>query len=197
MRMILPRPVVLGALAAGVLGCASGGPTYAPAEPDPEGAPLTLLIEPAHSGWAVHTNRPVSVALFEILPNRGVGLLYPDPNREEGRLGAGVTWLVTGTGSVILRHRAAYLSPRGTGGLVGNQNQQVNETNAPITVVAFACECTLNLDTLAEPGGPREVLGVFAGMNVPTAVAGLQKEILPSTDVNWISTRYLMGQGGP
>ena len=196
MRRTLSLPAVVGILVCGIVGCASGGPTYDPADPAPEGAPLTLQIEPDHNGWAVHTNRPVSVALFEILPNRGVGLLYPDPSREEGRLGAGVTWLVTGTGSVILRHRAAYLGPRGTGGLAGNQNHRVNETNAPITVVAFACECTLNLDTLAEPGGPREVLGVFAGLNVPAAVAGLQKEILPSTGVNWISARYLMGQGG-
>jgi len=196
MRRIRSVWIIPALLLAGSAGCASGGPSYEPADPDPEGAPLSLRIEPDHNGWAIHTNRPVSVALFEILPNRGVGLLYPDPARDAGRIGAGVTWLVTGTGSVILRHRAAYLSPRGTGGLVGNQNQRVNEANAPITVVAFACECTLNLDTLAEPGGPREVLGVFAGMNVPAAVEGLRKEILPSGDVNWISARYLMGQGG-
>jgi hypothetical protein len=196
MKRILAFSVVVGAIALLAGACASGGPAYQPAEPDPEGAPLHLRIEPDHNEWAVHTNRPVSVALFEIVPNRGVGLLYPDPSREEGRIGAGVTWLVTETGSVILRHRAAYLSPTGTGGLAGNQNQRVHEANAPITVVAFACECTLNLDTLAEPGGPREVLGVFAGLNVPTAVAGLKQEILPSTDVNWISARYQLVPGG-
>lgn len=196
MSRTLSRCLFVAGLTWGLAGCATGGRTYEPAEPDPEGAPLRIRIEPDHNGWAVHLNRPASVALFEILPNRGVGLLYPDPSAGEDRLGSGVTWLVTGTGSVILRHRAAYLSPRGTGGLVGNQNQRLNEANAPITVVAFACECDLNLETLAKPGGPREVLGVFAGMNVPAAVAGLQKEILPPGDVNWVSDRYLMGQGG-
>lgn len=180
----------------GVLGCASSGPAYVPAEPAPEGARLTLVIEPDHNGWVVHTNRPVSVALFEVLPNRGVGLLYPDPSREEGELGAGVTRLDTGAGGLILRHRAAYLDPLGTGGLVGNQNLRLSEANAPITVVAFACECSLRLDALAEPGGPRELLSSFSGLNVPTALAELREVILPSPDVNWTSTQYYLNPGG-
>jgi hypothetical protein len=143
----------------------------------------------------VHTNRPVSVALFEILPNRGVGLLYPDPARDDGRLLAGTTRLATATGRVILRHRSAYLSPRGTGGLVGNRNLDLNQENAPITVVAIACDCTLRLDELAQPGGPSDVLGPFAGLNTPGAVAGLVEAILPSPDVEWISTRHFLGTG--
>ena len=141
--------------------------------------------------------RPISlVAFFEIWPNRGVGLLFPDPAREDGRLQAGVTRLATETGPVLLRHRAAYLSPRGTGGLVGNSNLRLNQENAPITVVAIACECTLTLNKVAQPGGPQDVLGPFAGLNTPTAVAGLVEAIVPSPDENWISTRYFQGTGG-
>ena len=107
-----------------------------------------------------------------------------------------MTRVATATGRVILRHRAAYLSPRGTGGLVGNRNLELNQANAPITVVAIACECTLALDQLAEPGGPEEVLGPFAGLNTPAAVAGLVEAIIPSPDANWVSTRYFQGTGG-
>lgn len=180
----------------GVFACASSGLVHIPEEAAPDGVTLSLEIEPYHNGWQIHTNKAVSVALFEIYPNRGVGLLFPDPAKGEGEIGAGITRVLTGTGRIILRHRAAYLSPRGTGGLVGNRNQALNEQNAPITVVAFACECDLNLEELAAPGAPEDVVGPFAGMNVPSAASKLLEAILPSPDESWVSTRYFLGMGG-
>jgi hypothetical protein len=180
----------------GGVGCASSGLVHIPEEAAPDGVTLSLDIEPYHNGWQIHTNKAVSVALFEIYPNRGVGLLFPDPAKGEGEIGAGITRVQTGTGRIILRHRAAYLSPRGTGGLVGNRNLTLNQENAPITVVAIACECALDLEDLAEPSGPRDILGPFAGMNVPSASTKLLETVLPSPEENWVSTRYFLGMGG-
>ncbi len=170
------------------LGCASSVP--APADTPTTPRDLSIRIEPLTSGWVVHTNRPASVALFEIVPNRGAGLLFPDPAHQDGHLGAGSTRIVTEIGTVIRRHRSAYVPQRGGGGLVGSQNLDLFEANTPRVVVAVACECSLNLADLALPDGPAKVLGSFAAIDAQSAATRLIQAVLPSGDVTYALDRY-------
>lgn len=173
---------------AAAFGCASSA--AAPGDTTAVPAELRVQIEPLTSGWLVHTSRPASVALFEIVPNRGAGLLFPDPARDDGHMDAGSRRIVTEIGSVIRRHRAAYLTQRGGGGLVGSQNLELFESNTPRVVVAVACECSLNLTDVARPNGPSEVLGPFVTIDAQTAATKLVQAVLPSGTVTYTVDRY-------
>ena len=176
------------ALLVGAMGCASASqePNDGPAPP---GDGLNVEVEALMSGWVVHTNRPASVALFEIVPNRGAGLLYPDPNKDrEGVVDGSLR--VTGTGGVILRHRSAYAAKVGGGGLVGSQNLDLMAANTPTLVFAVACECDLNLAGLERPDGPVDLLGPFASLDAQTAARKLVEAVLPSADVIYTTSRY-------
>jgi hypothetical protein len=173
------------ALAVGLSACGSSGVAHTDA-PAPEGADLGITLERVPSGWMVHTTRPASVALVEIVPNRGAGLLFPDPLTGEGRLEAGTTRIVTKMGRVIGRHREAYLNEAGTVGMWGRDRRAIEDlyaSNAPPTVVAIACECALRLDALASPSGPSELLGPFASISAGSATQRLVAAVLPAQDV--------------
>ncbi len=187
------RFVSAAVVALAVVGCAGGSSGAADPSAASPSADFSIQIEPLSSGWVVHTSRPASMAMFEIVPGRGAGLLYPDPGRDDGHLDAGSNRVVTEIGSVIARHRASYLSQRGGGGLVGSSNVDLYEANDPTVVVAIACECELDVSQLAQPDGPSEVLGHFASVNSRTAVDRLVRAVLPSGDVRWVMDRYAAG----
>jgi hypothetical protein len=66
---------------------------------DREDLPLAARITPrGNSDFTVDLNRPAYVAVFEILPGQGVGLLYPRYEREDAYFPAGFSPLdLTGT----------------------------------------------------------------------------------------------------
>lgn len=56
-------------------------------------APLFANVEQNGSGLAVRLNRPAHVAIFEIVPGRGVGLSYPRFGRESEYLPSGFSYV--------------------------------------------------------------------------------------------------------
>ena len=169
----------------GAMGCAA-----AEMEPNPAGDDLSVWIEPYTGGWIVRTNRPASVTLFEILPNRGVGLLFPDPAREDGHLSAGNTRIATETGGLIMAHRARYEGvTRGSGSL----RRTITETY-PRQVLAIACECILNLGDLTKPDGPTNLFGPSPGASPQSAAVRLIGAVLPSPDEPYAIARYETGR---
>ena len=178
-------PVVATAM---VVGCASSA-SESMDSPAAAASELTVSIEPHSNGWFVHTSRAASIAVFEIVPNRGVGLVYPDPSREDGQVSAGST-RITETGAVIRRHRAAYLSPVGTGSLDAAQISSARNSTGAREVVVIACECSLDLEQLSTTRGPAEVVGSFASVDAPSAGARLIRAVLPPGTATYAVDRY-------
>lgn len=174
-----------------LVGCGSPR-SVPPVAVAPSSDELSITIERVPAGWLIHTNRRASVAMFEILPNRGVGLLFPDAAEAESWVEAGSTRITTHAGGVVIgRHRAAYLPVPGTVGLWGRDREAVEdlyEGNTPRTVVAIACECTLRLSDLAEGDGPSRLLGPFAAVTAGSATPRLISAVLPSPDVMYGAT---------
>src|SRR3712207_4010202 len=65
------------------------------AAPEPEPVePLELDIgRPSGGHLLIQTNRPAYVAIFEIIPNRGVTLIYPAAAHQQNMLVSGLTWV--------------------------------------------------------------------------------------------------------
>lgn len=86
------------------LGLAACGPTYvvqsAP-QPAPQRVPTPPRIDPLEVNIVrpedgrvlIQTSRPAYVAVFEIIPGRGVSLVYPAPYRPRDVTLAGLTWV--------------------------------------------------------------------------------------------------------
>ena len=64
-------------------------------EPEPEAVePLELDIgRPSGGQLLLQTNRPAYVAIFEIVPNRGVTLIYPAAAHQQNMMVSGLTWV--------------------------------------------------------------------------------------------------------
>jgi len=154
----------------GIVGCASGG-----ADPAGEEAELKVLIEPAVVGWTIRVNRPVSLALFEVVPHSGVSLLFPDPSQEDGHIDAGVTRILINQGGLVRQQKAHY---------------QILASSSPRVVLALACECTFDLDAVARPDGLSKLFGSSPPQNPQVAAIRLIEEILPSPDVSYALARH-------
>jgi hypothetical protein len=62
-------------------------------EPDPV-EPLELDVgRPSGGQLLLQTNRPAYVAIFEIIPNRGVTLIYPAAAHQQNMMVSGLTWV--------------------------------------------------------------------------------------------------------
>ena len=92
----ISRLVAVLALAA----CSSGTtivvrrPAPAPPPPRPRIEPLELaLARPVRGQLLVQTNRPAYVAIFEIVPDRGVALLAPSYTHQRTWMLAGLNWV--------------------------------------------------------------------------------------------------------
>ena len=91
-------------LSLALVGAAACGPTYvvqsAPA-PAPERVPLpprvapleVSIVRPEDGRVLIQTSRPAYVAVFEIVPGRGVSLVYPQPYRPRDLELTGLTWV--------------------------------------------------------------------------------------------------------
>ena len=91
-------------LAFAVVGTAACGPTYVVQQPPsqapqrvpppPRVQPLEVnIVRPDEGRVLVQTSRPAYVAVFEIVPGRGVSLVYPRPYRPRDVMLTGLTWV--------------------------------------------------------------------------------------------------------
>lgn len=190
------RSVVVTLLLA-TASCSSRGRETVPDVPAPVGSALSLDIQLVQDDWVVRVNRPAMVALFEIVPNRGAGLLFPEPGREDGKLAPGSTRVFAAERRLILAQRTRYLRPWNAGGLDHYRSTVVDQATGPTVVIGIACECQLRLDALSQPDGPREVLGTFNRLDPQFAARDLAEAVLPSEGVNWTTARYEYSSGGP
>jgi hypothetical protein len=76
----------------------AGAPSSRPdriQEPEPEPVePLELDVgRPSGGQLLLQTNRPAYVAIFEIIPNRGVTLIYPAAAHQQNMMLSGLTWV--------------------------------------------------------------------------------------------------------
>lgn len=197
-RFFLPLVLI------GALGCASPPPAYVPEDPAPPGTNLAMEIQVIKGDWIVRVNRPAAVALFEIVPNQGVGLVYPEPSVESGNLDPGSTTVRVVDRRLLLLHRTRYLQPWNAGGIIrprrtvveedpGDQMRRgtvVDQATGPRVIVGIACECEMDLEAVIPPDGPRTLVGPFNGLNPHYAAETLVAAILPSMDVSWTMARY-------
>ena len=87
--MRTPMRTVIALLAIGLAGCSSGGGVTVVRQP-PRPMPVPIIVEPLevdvarpHNGKIyVQTNRPAYVAIFDIMPERGVAIVYPGSARQ-------------------------------------------------------------------------------------------------------------------
>ena len=98
-------PLVVLALL-GIAACVGPGTyTVVPAtRPTPAPAPAPVqslrpleitIVRPEAGKLLVQTNRAAYVAVFEIVPERGVALIYPTTARQQSSRVAGLSWLST------------------------------------------------------------------------------------------------------
>src|SRR5688500_7706313 len=89
--MRTPIATVTTALSLALIGCSPGGMVVVRQPPAPAPVPVPVVVmEPLeidvarpHNGKVfVQTNRPAYVAIFEIVPDRGVTLVYPQSSRQ-------------------------------------------------------------------------------------------------------------------
>ena len=91
-------------LAFAVVGTAACGPTYVVQQPPsqapqrvappPRVQPLEVnIVRPEEGRVLVQTSRPAYLAVFEIVPGRGVSLVYPQPYKPRDVTLTGLTWV--------------------------------------------------------------------------------------------------------
>jgi len=91
-------------LALVLVGAAACGPTYVvqstprpvpqPVPEPPRVEPLQVnIVRPEEGRVLVQTSRPAYLAVFEIVPGRGVSLVYPRPMQPQDVLLNGLTWV--------------------------------------------------------------------------------------------------------
>lgn len=95
---------VISVLTMAAVGLAACGPTYvvqSPPQPAPQRVPAPPRVEPLEVNVVrpddgrvlIQTSRPAYVAVFEIVPGRGVSLVYPAPYRPRDMMLTGLTWV--------------------------------------------------------------------------------------------------------
>jgi hypothetical protein len=86
------------------VGGAACGPTFVvqgPPQPAPQRVPVpprvspleVSIVRPEEGRVLIQTSRPAYVAVFEIVPGRGVALVYPGPMRSQNVTLTGLTWV--------------------------------------------------------------------------------------------------------
>lgn len=186
MRTPLRRVATL--VASLVLAACSSGTVYVvrrpappPPPPPPRIEPLEItLARPIRGQLVVQTNRPSYVALFEIVPDRGVALLAPTYAHQRTWMLAGLNWVPV---SWKVQSTMYYGRPSGTA--------------VPARwVYAIASDEPLRLpDEAFHPSYMRRVLGptAYRGTNPYVTMRAISRAFLPSViDESWAEDAYAL-----
>ena len=185
MRTPIRRVVTLAASI--VLAACSSGTTIIvrqpppPPPPRPRVEPLEITVaRPGRGHHLVQTNRPSYVALFEIVPDRGVALLAPSYAHQRTWMLAGLNWVPV---SWKLQSTLYYGPPAGTA--------------VPARwVYAIASDEPLRLpDEAFHPSYMRRVLGpaAYRGTNPYVTMRAIARAFLhPVIDESWAEDAYAL-----
>ena len=135
---------------------------------------------------AVRLNRPAYAAVFEIIPGRGVGLVYPTSGAADSYLTSGVTSLWTRTSNF---YRSAYLDDPFGYSTDGPRYYYLIASDRPLRVGHFA----------RSPMALRTTLGFqrFGSWNPYNLMDELANEVLPNVpDGNWDTDLYVVWPQG-
>ena len=172
--------VVLGACSSGTVYVVHR-PTPPPPPPPPRLQPLEItLARPVRGQLVVQTNRPSYVALFEIVPDRGVALLAPAYAHQRTWMLAGLNWVPV---SWKVQSTMYYGRPSGTA--------------IPARwVYAIASDEPLRLpDEAFHPSYMRRVLGpaAYRGTNPYVTMRAIARAFVPSViDEAWAEDAYAL-----
>lgn len=170
-----------------VLAACSSGTVYVvhrpapPPPPPPRIEPLEItLARPVRGQLVVQTNRPSYVALFEIVPDRGVALLAPSYAHQRTWMLAGLNWVPV---SWKVQSTMYYGRPSGTA--------------VPARwVYAIASDEPLRLpDEAFHPSYMRRVLGpaAYRGTNPYVTMRAISRAFVPSViDEAWAEDAYAL-----
>jgi hypothetical protein len=170
-----------------LVACSSGTtivvhrPAPPPPPPRPRIEPLEITVaRPVRGQLVVQTNRPSYVALFEIVPDRGVALLAPSYAHQRTWMLAGLNWVPV---SWKLQSSMYYGRPSGTA--------------VPARwVYAIASDEPLRLpDEAFHPSYLRRVLGpaAYRGTNPYVTMRAISQAFLPRViDESWAEDAYAL-----
>ncbi|MDP9348893.1 MAG: hypothetical protein M3P24_07120, partial [Gemmatimonadota bacterium] len=156
------------------------GPRHVPAyDSDSPLGPLDARILSVDGRINIWTSRPAYVAVFEIAPGQGVGLLYPAYSEERSYVHGGTHSLwMTGSRSYYSYFMAAHGSAR----------------DVPRYLFLVASETPLRLSRFVHsPGALRSTLGFnrFAAFNPYSVMEDLEALVVPAAaNTQWTSDVY-------
>ena len=176
MRAVLPILALVLSASACAMPYSSG--TYSPEAHNHR--PLRARIV-AHNNLAVQLNRPAYVAVFEILPGRGVGLVYPTVGRADGFMSSGYIPLWRPSNF----YQASYLPDAFGYTAQGPRYLLLIASDQPLRVERF----------VSSPMALRSTLGFqrFASWNPHSLMDDLAEAVLPAMvdDNSWTSDVYV------
>ncbi len=151
-------------------------------------APLHARLEENGSGLGIRLNRPAHVAIFEIVPGAGVGLLYPGYSREAAYLSSGFSYVSGRTSRRYDWYNASY-------------NHSRLGRNEPRFYLLVASRRPLRTERFHSGGSLRSVLGLssYSTVNYRTVMNEVVEAVVPyqhdddwTTDVlaMWPDRRY-------
>ncbi len=171
-----------------IVACTTGGVTVVRPVPAPTPAPVVYveplemdIARPHHGKMFVQTNRAAYVAIFEIIPERGVELVYPVSSRDRRYVVAGLrTVPVWWEGSRTTYH-AGWSTSRAYPGRY---------------IYALASDEPLRIpDAAYQPGYLRNMLGaqVYWSANPYATMRALQREFVPAVrEEEWAEDMYVL-----
>ena len=171
-----------------LVACSSGGITVIRPTPAPTPAPVVYIdpleIEVArpHQGKVfVQTSRAAYVAIFEIVPERGVELVYPVSPRQRGFMVAGLREFPTWWEGSRVTYHTGWSTSRAYPGRY---------------IYALASDEPLRIpDAAYRTGYLRDVLGsrVYQSANPYTTMRALAREFVPQVrDEEWAEDMYVL-----
>ena len=171
-----------------LVACSSGGVTVIRPTPVPAPAPVVYVdpleidIARPHQGKVfVQTSRAAYVAIFEIVPERGVELVYPVSSRQRGFVVAGLRELPTWWEGSRVTYHTGWSTSRAYPGRY---------------IYALASDEPLHIpDAAYRTGYLRDVLGsrVYQSTNPYTTMRALAREFVPQVrDEEWAEDMYVL-----
>ncbi|HEU4455336.1 MAG TPA: hypothetical protein VFR81_19885 [Longimicrobium sp.] len=151
--------------------------------------PLFARLEESGSGLGIRLNRPAHVAVFEIVPGQGVGLVYPGYSREAAYFPSGFSYVQGRSSRSYDWYNASY------------NHRGYNSRNQPRFYFLVASREPLRTRGFHSGGSLRSVLGMssYSTVNYRTVMHELVQAVVPyqhdddwTTDVLavWPDRRY-------